>query len=104
MKSGVISGEIILLVLGYFCNVLRLDFGKSGNKGKKYWAIVGYLALTVIVMVGFFYVIAIQANILWLEFIMFIVAIAITGIGKRLFILEFLIMIVLGIYYRINDP
>jgi hypothetical protein len=60
----------------------RLDLGKSGNKGKKYSAIFGYLVLSVLVMVGFVYVLAIQPNVLWLEFIIFIIALVIAGIGS----------------------
>lgn len=75
-------------MLGYALNLWRLDLGKSGNKGKKYWSIVGYGVLSVIVMVGFVYVVAIQPNVLWLEFIMFIIALILTGIGMLYFLLK----------------
>lgn len=66
MLVDVVAGEIILLILGYFLNMWRLSLGASGNKGKKYPNIIGYLILSVIMIVGFFYIIAIQTNILWL--------------------------------------
>ncbi len=58
-------------------NIWRLSLGKSGNKGKKYPYIIAYLVLTLILVVGFFYIIAIQSNILWLEFIVFIIVLVI---------------------------
>lgn len=65
-SKDTIAGEIILLVLAYFLNIWRLALGTSGNKGKKYPNIIGYLILSVILIVGFFYIISIQPNILWL--------------------------------------
>jgi hypothetical protein len=98
----VIAGEIILLVVVYFLNMWRMNLGKSGNKGKKYSNIIGYLILSAIVIVGFFYIIAIQPNILWLEFITFLVVLILAIICKFVLIEELLLMIVLVIFYRVN--
>ncbi len=38
-------------------------------------------------IVGFVYLIAIQPNVLWLEFVMFVIALVITGIGTFWFML-----------------
>ena len=46
---------------------------------------MGYLVLSIVLIVGFVYVIVIQPNVLWLEFVMFVIALVITGIGTLWF-------------------
>ena len=48
---------------------------------------MGYLVFSIVVIVGFVYLIAIQPNVLWLEFVMFVIALVITGIGTFWFML-----------------
>lgn len=72
--------EVILLVFAFFINLLRLHLGKSGNRGKLVLRIAFYLLLSIIIIVGFVYMIVWQSYIYWLEFILYLMAIVIVGL------------------------
>jgi hypothetical protein len=82
INLDIIAGEIILLVVGFFINNWRLTLGQAGNKGKKYGSIVGYMLMSILIILGSIYIVVIQDNILWLEFITFIIVLIflVTGI------------------------
>jgi hypothetical protein len=64
--SSTIAGEIILLSCLLLVNGVRLSYGRSGNKGKKYLHLLLYIILDVLLMVGYIYILSIQTNALYL--------------------------------------
>jgi len=48
-------------------NGLRIKMGKSGNKGKKYLRLLGFLVVDLLLVIGYIYIIAIQTNALYVE-------------------------------------
>ncbi len=64
--TTVMALEVILLIVAFFLNLIRLNLGGSGNKGKLIGKIIGYLIITAIIIVGFVYMIVWQNYIYYL--------------------------------------
>lgn len=64
--SATIAVELILLTVLLPLNGIRLAAGTNGNKGKKYSALLLFAILDILLLVGYIYVMAIQANALYL--------------------------------------
>lgn len=79
-STNTMAGEIILLILAFFLNLLRLHLGNTANKSKSIPRFIGYYFLTLTIIMGFVYMIVWQPYVYWLEFIMYIMAIVIVGI------------------------
>lgn len=94
--SSTIAGEIILLSCLLLANGVRVSYARSGNKGKKYVQLLVYLVLDVLLMVGYIYILSIQANALYLETVIAIIGIVFTGVGLVL-------VVALMIMYRITQ-
>ena len=95
-ETRVQAGEIILLIVAFILNMIRHGLGRSGNRAKNVGKIIGYLILTVIIIMGFVYAITWQPYILWLEFIMFLIGILLLGV-------EFILAIVALIAFKISE-
>ena len=94
--SSTVTGELILLTLLIPINYFRLFFVRSGNKGKKYSYLAAFLGLDLMLILGCIYIVALQANALYLEVIISIIELVLAGIN-------FALMIILMITYRINQ-
>ena len=94
--SSTVTGELILLTLLIPINYFRLFFVRSGNKGKKYSYLAAFLGLDLMLILGCIYIVALQANALYLEVIISIIELVLAGIN-------FALTIILMITYRINQ-
>lgn len=94
--SSTIAAELILLTLLLPANYFRLLLARSGNKGKKYSYLAAFLGLDILMIVGCIYIIAIQSNALYLEVIISIIELVLSGIN-------FVLAIVVMINYRVNQ-
>ena len=90
------AGEIILLILAFFLNIIRHRIGRSGNRSKNVGKIIGYVILSVLLIMGFVYVIVWQPYIYWLEFIMALIAVILIA-------LEFLLALIALIVFKISE-
>lgn len=86
---------MILIIIGFFLNLVRIRQGTVGNKGKQAVRFVIYFILTIIIIIGFIYLIVWQPYVYWLEFIMHIIAVIILG-------LEFFFSVVSLIAYQVS--
>lgn len=64
--TATIAGEVILLILAFFINWLRLQQGKIANRNKSTPRYLGYAFMTVLMIVGFVYLIVWQPYVYWL--------------------------------------
>lgn len=94
--STIVAAELVLLTLLLPINYFRIYFVRNGNKGKKYSYLGAFLGLDILVIVGCIYIIAIQANALYLETIISIIELVLAGI-------DFVLAIILMITYRVNQ-
>lgn len=94
-SQSVVAAEVILIIIGFFLNLLRIRQGTVGNKGKQAVRFVIYFILTIIIIIGFIYLIVWQPYVYWLEFIMHIIAVIILG-------LEFFFSVVSLIAYQVS--
>lgn len=93
--SSTQAGEIILLIVAFFLNWIRLHNGTIANKGKHLIRFSVYFILTIIMIIGFIYLIIWQKYVYWLEFIIHIIALGILGF-------EFITSIVSLIAYKVS--
>lgn len=93
LDNGVKVAQIILLIVAFILNWIRLGQGSIGNKNKQPVRFFVYYFLTIVMIIGFIYLIIWQRYVLWLEFIMHIMALAIVG-------LEFIVSIIALIAYQ----
>ena len=89
------AGEVILIIVAFLLNLWRHSLGKSGNRSKSIPKIVGYLVLSIIIVIGFLYVGLWQPYIYWLEFIMALIAIIFVA-------LEFLLAVFTIIAFKVS--
>lgn len=64
-NTSTITIELILLSLLLILNGFRIKLGKSGNKGKKYLKLLGFLIVDLLLVIAYIYIIAIQTNALY---------------------------------------
>ena len=60
------AGEVILLIIAFIINTIRHSLGRSGNRSKNIPKIIVYLVFSVLIMMGFIYLIVWQPYIYWL--------------------------------------
>lgn len=78
--TGTIAGEIILLVLAFFVNWMRITAGEVANKGKNGVRYIFYFLFSILITIGYVYLLVWQSYIYWLECIMYIIGLIIIGL------------------------
>ena len=94
--TGTIAGEIILLVLAFFVNWMRITAGEVANKGKNGVRYIFYFLFSILITLGYVYLLVWQSYIYWLECIMYIIGLVIIG-------LEIVSGILAAIVYKASD-
>jgi hypothetical protein len=92
-SSSTIAAELILLSLLLIFNGFRINMGKSGNKGKKYLRLFGFLVVDLLLVIAYIYIIAIQTNALFIEYIIAIIGVVFAGAS-------WLLGLIVMIYFR----
>ena len=79
-QTSTIAAEVILLILVFILNLYRLNLGFIVNKNKHLGKFIIYLIFSIIVLLGFVYVVVWQNWIYWFEFVGVIIGIVVVGL------------------------
>ena len=79
-SSNTIVGEVILIIIAFFLNWFRITQGTIANKSKNGIRFAAYFLFSILIIIGFVYIVNWQPYVYWLEFIQAIIALIVIGI------------------------
>jgi hypothetical protein len=79
-SSNTIVGEVILIIIAFFLNWFRITQGTIANKSKNGIRFAAYFLFSILIIIGFVYIVNWQPYVYWLEFIQAIIALIVISI------------------------